>query len=614
MSLDNMSSLTQVYKITINNRNYNEGSWTIEPSALLVPAFNPLDARLFSGDSFTFDTTNGHKIVSSRVRSSAAIPAVLILAGNKTYGRHPNNNKLLYKCVPDDISLPAFLVPYEIKNMGFYKVFVNQYVTIQFTNWDSKHPVGVLSSAIGPVSEPENFYEYQLFCKGLNISLTKFSKSLDSSLLKMAVNKETFTKDLLSSKDKSSLIDDRTEWQVFTIDPDGSLDFDDAFSIKICDNGNSLVSVYIAHAPMCLDRLNLWSELTKRTSTIYLPDKKRPMLPPLLSDCLCSLQSGAPRFAFTLDLEIDPTGAIVSKTFGNTVIKVFNNFVYEERSLIRHPLYKLLLDVVLQMVTKYPYIKHIGDSHDVVCYLMILMNHLAAQEMRKNHVGIFRATSETITSERETSERETSEKDISLPDNKDDLPTHVLPSNDLPSNDLPTDVLQFINIWRTTSGKYININQDSASRTTHSILGLDAYIHITSPIRRLVDILNMIKFQELIGFKLSDAALEFYNMWIKDMDYINTSMKMTRRVQNDCNLLHMCHVDPDILEKTFDGYCFDEKVYQNDLYKYNVYLPELKTTGIVICTKIATYSKQKFRLFVFNNEEKMKKKIRLQLV
>ena len=124
----------------------------------------------------------------------------------------------------------------------------------------------------------------------------------------------------------------------------------------------------------------------------------------------------------------------------------------------------------------------------------------------------------------------------------------------------------------------------------------------------------MIKFQELIGFKLSDAALEFYNHWIKDMDYINTSMKMTRRVQNDCNLLHMCHVNPDILEKTFDGYCFDEKVYQNDLYKYNVYLPELKTTGIVICTKITPYSKQKFRLFVFNNEEKMKKKIRLQLV
>ena len=581
-----------LYKIIVSDRNYKQ-SFVTEVNDQNAPInidIVPETHKLFSNDIFEYNAESGNvNIIHSSIRNVDNIAAVLVLTGNKTYGRHPNNNKLLYKCIPDDISLPPFLVPYEIKNMGFSKVFVNQYVTIQFTNWDSKHPVGVLSSVIGPVSEPENFYEYQLFCKGLNISLTKFSKSLNSSLLKMAVNKESFTKDLLSSKDKNSQIDDRTEWQVFTIDPEGSLDFDDAFSIKVLDNGNTFVSIYIAHAPLCLDRLNLWSDLTKRTSTIYLPDKKRPMLPPLLSDCLCSLQSGAPRFAFTLDLEIDPTGAIVSKTFGNTVIKVFKNFVYEERSLIRHPLYKSLLDVVLQMVTKYPYIKHISDSHDVVCYLMILMNHLAAQEMRKNHVGIFRATSE----------RETSEKEISLPDNKDDL---------------PTDVLQFINIWRTTSGKYININQDSSSRTTHSILGLDAYIHITSPIRRLVDILNMIKFQELIGFKLSDAALEFYNHWIKDMDYINTSMKMTRRVQNDCNLLHMCHVNPDILEKTFDGYCFDEKVYQNDLYKYNVYLPELKTTGIVICTKITPYSKQKFRLFVFNNEEKMKKKIRLQLV
>ena len=581
-----------LYKIIVSDRNYKQ-SFVTEVNDQNAPInidIVPETHKLFSNDIFEYNAESGNvNIIHSSIRNVDNIAAVLVLTGNKTYGRHPNNNKLLYKCIPDDISLPPFLVPYEIKNMGFSKVFVNQYVTIQFTNWDSKHPVGVLSSVIGPVSEPENFYEYQLFCKGLNISLTKFSKSLNSSLLKMAVNKESFTKDLLSSKDKNSQIDDRTEWQVFTIDPEGSLDFDDAFSIKVLDNGNTFVSIYIAHAPLCLDRLNLWSDLTKRTSTIYLPDKKRPMLPPLLSDCLCSLQSGAPRFAFTLDLEIDPTGAIVSKTFGNTVIKVFKNFVYEERSLIRHPLYKSLIDVVLQMVTKYPYIKHISDSHDVVCYLMILMNHLAAQEMRKNHVGIFRATSE----------RETSEKEISLPDNKDDL---------------PTDVLQFINIWRTTSGKYININQDSSSRTTHSILGLDAYIHITSPIRRLVDILNMIKFQELIGFKLSDAALEFYNHWIKDMDYINTSMKMTRRVQNDCNLLHMCHVNPDILEKTFDGYCFDEKVYQNDLYKYNVYLPELKTTGIVICTKITPYSKQKFRLFVFNNEEKMKKKIRLQLV
>ena len=168
-----------LYKIIVSDRNYKQ-SFVTEVNDQNAPInidIVPETHKLFSNDIFEYNAESGNvNIIHSSIRNVDNIAAVLVLTGNKTYGRHPNNNKLLYKCIPDDISLPPFLVPYEIKNMGFSKVFVNQYVTIQFTNWDSKHPVGVLSSVIGPVSEPENFYEYQLFCKGLNISLTKFSK------------------------------------------------------------------------------------------------------------------------------------------------------------------------------------------------------------------------------------------------------------------------------------------------------------------------------------------------------------------------------------------------------------------------------------------------------
>jgi len=170
--------------------------------------------------------------------------------------------------------------------------------------------------------------------------------------------------------------------------------------------------------------------------------------------------------------------------------------------------------------------------------------------------------------------------------------------------------MQFINIYRSTSGSYTTANKVTA----HSILGLDAYIHITSPIRRIVDILNMIKFQEIIGFKLSDSALEFYDTWFKDIEHINTSMKLLRRVQNDCNLLHLFYKNPDSLLTTYSGYCFDEKTLENGLYKYNLYLPELKTTSFVICSKLTLLEEHQFKLFVFNNEDKMKKKIRLHLV
>jgi exoribonuclease R len=305
------------------------------------------------------------------------------------------------------------------------------------------------------------------------------------------------------------------------------------------------------------------------------------MLPIILSDCLCSLQADAPRYAFTLDLEIDAFGTIVEKRFINCIIKAFKNFAYEERSLLRHPLYKCLLKSVTNLVTKYPYIKLINDSHDVVCYLMILMNHLSAKEMLGYNMGIFRSA---ILNEVET------------------------------TGFASDDVNQFIKIWRGSNCKYIDIAANTDS-FRHDILELDAYIHITSPIRRLVDILNMIKFQECSNlYKLSDTALDFYNVWSKDIDFINTTMKMTRRVQNDCNLLGMCNNNPDILEKSFDGYCFDETTTDNGFYKYNVYLPDLKITLNIVSDKSLSYEKRQFKLFVFNNEEKMKKKIRLHLL
>ena len=85
-------------------------------------------------------------------------------------------NKMLYKCIPDDIRIPIFLVPYEIKQMGFSKVFNNLYVTIRYKQWDDKHPHATLSQTIGSVDVLDNFYEYQLYCKSLNTSIQKFNK------------------------------------------------------------------------------------------------------------------------------------------------------------------------------------------------------------------------------------------------------------------------------------------------------------------------------------------------------------------------------------------------------------------------------------------------------
>lgn len=113
---------------------------------------------------------------------------------------------------------------------------------------------------------------------------------------------------------------------------------------------------------------------------------------------------------------------------------------------------------------------------------MILMNYYCATEMLKHKTGIFRST--------------IMKRECSVPDS------------------VPEDVAKFIKIWNSASGQYIDgtlvTNSDTAS-VRHELLDMDAYIHITSPIRRLVDLLNMIKIQSVLGLvKLSENVDKFY--------------------------------------------------------------------------------------------------------
>jgi hypothetical protein len=582
-----------LYKIVIENRNYEKWQLYEAPTLtpVLLPEIDPLAKHLFSNDVFDYDATTGAlEVIHSSVRVVENMPAVLILADNKTYGRHPVNNKLMYKCIPDDVRLPAFLVPYELKHVGFSKVFVNLYVTIQYKDWTTKHPVGVLSQVIGQVDTLDCFYEYQLYCKSLNASIQRLQKETSKAVKEKDATNDAFIETICCNAG----IESRVDWHVFTIDPKGSLDFDDGFSIKQLDNGNTLVSIYIANVTIWLDALNLWQSFSKRISTIYLPDKKRPMLPTILSDCLCSLQAKSKRVAFVLDLELlapdnNKYGniQIVNHKFSNCLVKVAKNYVYEEPDLLKNKYYTQLFDVVSQLCYKTKYVKGIRDSHDVVCYLMVLMNYTCAKEMLTKKVGIFRSA--------------LIKKDASV---------------SVETNVLPDDVTQFIKIWNSTAGQYIDISADPEVSISHELLDLDAYIHITSPIRRLVDLLNIIKFQQTFALhKLSDGALLFYDNWLKELEYINTTMRAIRKVQIDCNLLNLCFNSPDILEPLYDGYCFDKLERNDGLYQYIVFLPELKITSrVTLRENLDNYESRKYKLFIFTNEDKMKKKIRLQLV
>jgi exoribonuclease R len=480
--------------------------------------------------------------------------------------------------------------------MGFSKIFVNIYITFQFKEWTEKHPRATLTQVIGPVDVLNNFYEYQLYCKSLNVSIQKFTRDTTT-----AIKNKLHIGYLDAIRKKYPYIEDRSdnnEWHIFTIDPKNSLDYDDAFSIKTLDNGILQLSIYISNVTLWMDNLQLWDSFSHRISTIYLPDRKRPMLPTILSEGLCSLQSNTTRLAFVMDVFIKSTVTdekddisgnntleIVDIKYSNCLIKVFKNYYYEEPSLLINPHYLLLMDTTQSLSKKFKYINNIRNSHDIVAYLMILMNYHTAKELLKNGNGIFRST--------------IMKNDVSIPEN------------------LPEDVIKFIKIWNSSAGQYIDASVlKDGQNVAHELLEMDAYVHITSPIRRLPDLLNIIQFQQNSGIiTLSEESDKFYRKWLNELEYINTTMKSIRRVQNDCSLLHLCSTNPQVMNKTYEGYTINKITRNDGLFQYLVYLPELHLTSkLVLIDCLENYEKSAYKLYLFNDEEKFKKKIRVQLM
>jgi hypothetical protein len=164
---------------------------------------------------------------------------------------------------------------------------------------------------------------------------------------------------------------------------------------------------------------------------------------------------------------------------------------------------------------------------------------------------------------------------------------------------IPEEAAKFIKIWNSAAGRYIDGSEIVDTR--HEVLDMDAYIHITSPIRRLVDLLNMIKFQKVTGIiKLTENVDKFYDKWLGDIEYINITMRSIRKVQCDCTLLDLCHNSPEVMEKEYDGYLFD-KISRNDgLYQFVVFLPELKLTSrVVLRENLSNYEKTFYKLYLF---------------
>lgn len=118
---------------------------------------------------------------------------------------------------------------------------------------------------------------------------------------------------------------------VLTIDPPDAKDYDDAIHIIPRADGGWDLGVHIADvAHFIPPGSHLDEEARQRGNSVYLPRLVIPMLPEVLSNGICSLSEGVPRFTKSAFISYDADGRVISERAHATLIKSAKRLTYLE--------------------------------------------------------------------------------------------------------------------------------------------------------------------------------------------------------------------------------------------------------------------------------------------
>jgi len=116
-----------------------------------------------------------------------------------------------------------------------------------------------------------------------------------------------------------------------TMDGEDAKDLDDAISIEKLPGKGYRLYVHIADVSNYVkDGSALDDEARLRATSVYLVDRVIPMLPPRLSNGLCSLNPNTPRFALTASMTVDYDGEVTQGDLFESVIKSDARTSYKE--------------------------------------------------------------------------------------------------------------------------------------------------------------------------------------------------------------------------------------------------------------------------------------------
>jgi len=289
---------------------------------------------------------------------------------------------------------------------------------------------------------------------------------------------------------------------LLTIDGESTRDFDDALHIER-KGENFLVGIHIADVSEYVRPGDCLFEVARtRATSIYFPDRQIPMLPRIVSEGVCSLVEGQSRPVLSFFVELTPQGQIVNYRVVRALVQVKRRISYnqaeellaagqdeelriladlscrlQERRVADGALIIPIPDVNINICRNGRIQVSLGDvdtpSRNLVAEFMVLANMLAAQHMA----------------------------DLQIP--------ALYRCQEPPRQRLAPGVQKdlFINFRQR---RFLSRGQLLVEPKPHSGVGASQYTTITSPIRRMLDLVMQLQLSHVLQgkgplFSLSDC-------------------------------------------------------------------------------------------------------------
>ncbi len=348
---------------------------------------------------------------------------------------------------------------------------------------------------------------------------------------------------------------DLTALPLITIDGQSTQDYDDAISLETTENGYTLgihiidVGAYIHNQ----DPIDMAAR--ERASSIYMPDDKLPMIPPSLSEDLCSLKEGQIRPGISTMVHMNRFFEVQNYEIVPSVIKVHQQMSYSEANLLNGKndpittLYKMAtvlrekrlkaggIQITLPEVNvwldenrniHYTKVDRENPSRMLVSEMMILANSLMAEFLKINNMpAVFRS---------QAPPKQRIFKGIE---------TELMPN--------------------FMQRKHLSRAMITTQAEPHAGLGVPAYVTATSPIRRYHDLLTQRQIKAVLGLNRAYSVQELDDI----LASISVAVANTGRIQSARKRYWLIKYLQDMKGDNFEGLVLDS--YRDH---YNILLKE----------------------------------------